>query len=397
MAQGKGDLRQGLIVGGAVFLALFLAAAFYWRSDILQAALDPRTPFQTYRPPTAPDYAKVSSWALIPDRAQVWNDRDLPADVFFVHPTTFDGGEEWNGPIDDAKSDRLLTRVMLPNYAGPFYRVGRLFAPRYRQASLYSQLTNRDDAREARRFAYGDVRTSFQYYMKHYNQGRPFLIVGVEQGGLLAARLVRDEVIGQHSRVRQVAGVYLIDTVVPEADYGPGAPLPACSARQQARCVVAWQSVLGADPSAGLNRLERAQIWRGDQLDDLGQQPALCVNPLIGAKSNQRVEAQANLGAANVTGLEWGARPAFLARQVDTQCEGDGLLVSKPRSPSLTPSGGWADRLKEPAFNLFYADLEADAQARVVSLLNLPDFPKPAPPIERSVDEGLTPAHRVGG
>ena len=27
---------------------------------------------------------------------------------------------------------------MAPNYAGPFVRVGRLFAPRYRQASLYT-------------------------------------------------------------------------------------------------------------------------------------------------------------------------------------------------------------------------------------------------------------------
>jgi hypothetical protein len=60
------------------------------------------------------------------------------------------------------------------------------------------------------------------------------------------------------------------------------------------------------------------------------------------------------------------------------------------------PSGGWTDQLKQPAFSLFYADLEADAQARVASLLNLQDFPKPAPPIERSVDQGRTPAHKVG-
>ena len=39
---------------------------------------------------------------------------------------------------------------MLPNYAGPFARLGRIFAPRYRQASLYTLMTLRDDAREAR-------------------------------------------------------------------------------------------------------------------------------------------------------------------------------------------------------------------------------------------------------
>src|SRR5204863_308586 len=79
--------------------------------------------------------------------------------------------------------------VMAPNYIGPFVSVGRVFAPKYRQASLYTQLTLRDDAREARQFAYGDVREAFRSYLNHDNGGRPFLIVGVEQGGTLALRL----------------------------------------------------------------------------------------------------------------------------------------------------------------------------------------------------------------
>ena len=64
MAQGRGGLRQGLIIGGAVFLALFLAAAFYWRADILQAALDPKKPFQTYMPPKAPDSVSYTHLTL---------------------------------------------------------------------------------------------------------------------------------------------------------------------------------------------------------------------------------------------------------------------------------------------------------------------------------------------
>ena len=31
------------------------------------------------------------------------------------------------------------------------------------------------------------------------------------------------------------------------------------------------------------------------------------------------------------------------------------------------PQGGWADLRKAPGYNLFYADLEADAQARVAA------------------------------
>ena len=71
---------------------------------------------------------------------------------------------------------------MAPNYAGPFARVGRIFAPRYRQAGLYSLMTLREDAREARRFAYGDVARAFRTYLARDNGGRPFVLVGVRSG-----------------------------------------------------------------------------------------------------------------------------------------------------------------------------------------------------------------------
>ena len=54
---------------------------------------------------------------------------------------------------------------------------------RYRQAGLYSLLTLRDDARDARKFAYGDVAAAFRYWRDHDGGVRPFVIAGVEQGG----------------------------------------------------------------------------------------------------------------------------------------------------------------------------------------------------------------------
>ena len=40
----------------------------------------------------------------------------------------------------------------------------------------------------------GDVAQAFRYYVAHYNLDRPFVIVGVEQGGTLATRLIAEEV-----------------------------------------------------------------------------------------------------------------------------------------------------------------------------------------------------------
>ena len=132
MRHGRLTFRQWVGWIGFALVAVVVVALAVWRGDILRAALDPQVPFQTYDPPPAPDYTQASSWVL----------RDAAGPgagatpVFFLHSTTFEGGRDWNGPIDDAEADAYLKRVVIPNYAGPFERAGPVSAPRYRQASL---------------------------------------------------------------------------------------------------------------------------------------------------------------------------------------------------------------------------------------------------------------------
>ncbi|PHY13018.1 hypothetical protein CSW58_08575 [Caulobacter sp. B11] len=375
--------KRWIFVGALLLAALLAAACFYWRYDILRTTLDPKIPFQAYRPPAAPDYGRDEAWALLPRDPAARPPADRPVDVFFVHPTSFDGGRDWNAPIDQVRAARDLSRVMLPNYAGPFARVGRIFAPRYRQASLYTFLTLRDDARDARRFAYGDVRDAFRLYVSRYSQDRPLVLVGVEQGGTLLSRLVTEEVATHPELLARLAGVYLIETVVPAADYGPGALVPACERRDQAGCVVAYASLQDGDFPKAQELINRSLVWdEAEQLVELQGRAPLCVNPLTGGLGTERVPARLNLGAANATGLEWGSRPAFLKRQVWAQCDGGLLHTGRSKSTSLRPTGSWTDRRKVPGYNLFFADIEADARTRVSTLLGRPAYgaPKAASP-----------------
>lgn len=388
------SVRQWLAVAAGLVLLLLAVAALVWRDDILRTGLDPKVPYQTYDPPPAPVYDRRGAWAVFPAEPDRW----MPADVFFVYPTVYDGGRHWNAPLTDARAERVLQRTMLPNYAGPFVRVGRIFAPRYRQASLYAYLTRRDDAQDARRFAYGDVRDAFRWWRSNQDRGRPLILVGAgEQGGVLADRLLHEEIASDPELLKRLAAVYLIDAAVPADRYGPQAVVPACERREQAGCAVGWAQVPEGDLEAVQKRLDRSMVWGPDgRLELLEARQMLCVNPLLGARSDDAAPARLNLGAANATGVEWGTRPAFLSRQVSARCDERGLLrVGKPRSPSLRPTGSWADRKKAPPYNLFYADIEADAQARVAKFLNRADFPTPAPPIETSVPVGTSPVHRI--
>jgi len=359
MSGGRMSLRQWAGWTGLAVVLLLVTAVAVWRGDILKAGLDPQVPFQTYTPPPAPDYGAPAAWALRDARGP----DSGPAAIFFVHSTTYDGGREWNGPIGDPDADAWLKRVVLPNYAGPFARAGGISAPRYRQSSLYTRLTLRDDAREARAFAWRDIAAAFDAWIARHPDG-PIVLAGVEQGGELVERLARERIAVDPALRARLVAVYLMDVVVAADGLSP--EVPACAGRDQVGCIVAWSPVSEDNDGAGRRRLRRALVWdaRG-RLVDLAGRAALCVNPVTGSTDTAPVEARLHQGATNATGLEWGVRPALMAREIATQCRGGLLRHTEPKTESFRETGSWADRRKSRPYNLFYGDIEADVQARL--------------------------------
>lgn len=352
----------GLIVG--LVSAVLLVSVLVWWGPLREWAMDPGVPFETYDPPPPPDYLQSSGWLPVE-----WPELTGEAAIFFIHPTTYEG-RNWNAPADLPRAERLLDDVFLPNYAGPFQRVGRIYAPRYRQASLYTTLTLREDAREARAFAYDDIRRAFQVFVSRSEQ-RPILIVGVEQGAVLAERLAREFAADPAVKPR-LAAVYLIEAAFPAEDFGPDAPLPACRSREQTGCVAAYLAEAHNDAVRTRDRLRHAPVWENGQLAGLAGRKPLCFNPLKGAVTDEQAGPQENTGAANATGFEWGVRPGYLQHQVAARCEDGVLKLTRPRSPALRPGLSWTERQRVRPYNVFYADLEADALARVAAMSKAP-------------------------
>lgn len=358
LRRARPTFRQAVGWTGFALVALLTLAVWIWRGDILRAGLDPQQPFQTYVPPPAPDYRRDAAWAL--NEARAPGAGDTP--VFFLHPTTFDGGRDWLAPVvTGTAADRQLINVALPNYAGPFAILGPVSAPRYRQASLYTRLTLREDALEARTFAYRDARAAFETWLARHPQG-PLVLVGVEQGGELLDRLVRD-----HPGLRdRLVAVYLLETLTPADPTTSG--LAPCRARDQAGCLVAYASLQDGDEANARRKLRRALTWtERDRLEGAAGRAMLCVNPVVGAEGGGRVDARRQRGGANATDLEWGVRPGLIGRAVATECRDGVLWRSAAESESFRPTGSWADRRKVNPFNLFYGDLQSDAQTRLAA------------------------------
>lgn len=351
--------RQWVGYAGFAFILLLTVAIAIYHGDIIRAGLNPEVPFQTYDPPSEPNYSEPKAWALWDARIDASGD----ANVFFVHPTTFDGGDDWIGAIDDADADAYLRRAVLPNYAAPFARAGAVSAPHYRQASLFARLTPRDDAREARAFAYQDVEAAFDLWLRRHPTG-PVLLAGVEQGADLLDLLLRRRIAGDPALRDRLVAAYLMETLIPLDQVDPR--VPVCANRRQLHCLVAWSQVEENDQANAFRRLHRTLVWdEKGRLVALGDRQPVCVNPMTGSADPSPAPARMHRGAANATGLEWTARPALIARQISAGCR-DGLLRHNvPHMESFRDRGNWAERRKVPPYNLFYGDLEADAAARL--------------------------------
>lgn len=347
-----------------LLIGLLGLSLIYLQNDIHRNYLDPKIPFQIYKPPAAPDYKEADSWYLNPAQAGYYAD-PRKVDVFFVHGTSFNGHSGWLGDPGSNAIKAEVQRVQLSNYAAPFAIMGNVYAPRYRQASLYTQMTLKQDAAEARQFAYTDVEAAFQRFLKIRRGGRGFVIVGLEQGGLLAERLVRDVVVAKPELRSQLVAAYFIDTAVPESQFGPsGSILHACMSRQEIGCAISYVTVDANRPDLALQMAQKAAQWQGDGLVGMGSEKSVCVNPLVGGVTNDPIDSKRSQGATNATGLEWGAEPALAVHKVAGHCTGGLLYVDKPNSPAFKSAGSWEDRRKVRPYNLFYGDLQADIQAR---------------------------------
>ncbi len=180
-----------------LYLSLALAAAL--------AACSPKG--ETI--PEVPDYADITQWYIA--------DRGAAVDVFYIVSTECDDYTLGGKPMHYADTRNDSIRALL---YGEMEGVDRLLAgelnyysPYYRQVTMETYTS--DSLVEARMpLAYGDVRKAFDYYMEHYNNGRPFILAGFSQGAMAVVDLLNEMADSTYSRLvaAYVLGYKVTDT-----------------------------------------------------------------------------------------------------------------------------------------------------------------------------------------
>ncbi|MDR1311866.1 MAG: DUF3089 domain-containing protein [Burkholderiaceae bacterium] len=155
------------------------------------------------------DYSDSRNWLSLPDG------KDTAVDVFFIYPTAWerDKGAYPIADIDHAGM-RQGAVLDLKTRASVFRTIGNIYAPYYRQLDAPYSLERTEKGDDAMKYFLGvpltDIRAAFEYYIAHYNKGRPFILLGHSQGAIMIHGLLGDYMKKHRSVYSRMIAAYAI-------------------------------------------------------------------------------------------------------------------------------------------------------------------------------------------
>jgi hypothetical protein len=313
--------------------------------------------FDTTPKPPAPDYTNNYHWAALPwqgDGADLTpnglsnNQSTAQVDVFFIYPTIFlekpVDAFRWNAALENADLNKRIDESTLKFQASVFNGSCKIYSPKYRQAHISAYFTNnKTDGQQALDLAYEDVKQAFNYYLKKWNQGRPFIIAGHSQGTHHAGRLIKEMIEGTELE-KQLVCAYLIGMPVSPKYFNR---LKLCQKPSDTDCFCTWNTF-------AKNYLPRDMEKRG--LDQ-----ALAINPLTFDVEKPKASKKENKG-----GLSWKFEKV-IPHINDAEVHQGLLWVSKPKVPGRIFIK--AKNYHVADYNLFYINLRENIQLRTTAFL----------------------------
>ena len=188
-------------------------------------------------------------------------------DCFYVYPTVSDQKTTLaNRHVDpEERSIALYQSARYSQYC-------RVFAPMYRQVTVTALDSGNKESPKQLATPVGDVRAAFATYLRRYNHGRGFVLIGHSQGSFVLEQLIAKDIDAKPAlRKRMVSAILLGGNVLVKRHKNVGGTfqhIPACRSATQLGCVIAFSTF---DQTPPANSLFGRTTVTGDQV--------LCTNP----------------------------------------------------------------------------------------------------------------------
>lgn len=217
------------------------------------------------------DYGDAANWLCLPGRTDACASPDTvelrpdgygapvvtraaadpPVDCFYIYPTVSrDAG--FNSDLVPGIEERAAVQIQFARYSS----VCRPFVPVYRSGTVAAVRSVLDglNPEPIRQRAFGDVQAAFRYYLRHYNNGRPIVLVAHSQGSVYAIELLKREFEGRPLERQLVSAIipgWIVEVPQGRVTGGTFRSLPLCTSPGQTGCVVSYVSFReGQEPPA---------------------------------------------------------------------------------------------------------------------------------------------------
>lgn len=227
-------------------------------------------------------------------------------DIFYIHPTMYDGGLPWVASLEDEELNEAVDTWPIKHQASIFQDVGRVFAPRYRQAHYRCFQIGDGRSLRALEVAYSDVKAAFEYYLNELNDGRSVIIAGHSQGAWHARWLLQEYFDGTELQAKLIAA-YIPGMRMDLDDYEH---INFCRDSDDTNCVCTWMTYAAGytpewvndTPSQCINPIS----WRTDGMKSLK------IQHLGALTEGYRIMYKGVLQAQVEDGVLWLDRPAAI-------------------------------------------------------------------------------------
>lgn len=271
-----------------------------------------------------PDYAQKSAWLLCET-----DKKDTVCDLFYVYPTL---SAHKDRVLLDSEDAQTMRKVMdfVRAQTGIFGSDVRVFAPFVRQveypALIVSMKQDFPTFSDIPHFStgVGDVKRAFDYYRRHFRNGRPFVFLGHSQGAMELYELLRqDKQIGTDGgfAAAYLIGLPGIRTDRMRKDFRDRGIAPAETA-SDIGVIVVWNT---------RNAEAADDVFTGKGV--------YCINPLNWKTTAEPASAKENKGAFFYDYRTGGTEriPAFCGARVDP--EKGALIVDLPSGSRWDANG----------------------------------------------------------
>ena len=225
--------------------------------------------------PTSINYADTTFWYSCGDESHA-------ADVFYVYPTVstisfVENDSSWFADItipevrEEANGNQRFNKMLYGeyNFYAPYYRQ-MIFEAYQQPESMLNQIVETPAQ---------DITDAFQYYMEHFNQGRPFFLMGHSQGSQVLIELLKKGMTAEQRQLMVAAYCIGYHVTAEELAEYPEALKPATDSLMQG--LVIFNSV--TDTTA------ISMVSRGDVVG---------INPTTWTMAMDTVPAEFQLGMA---------------------------------------------------------------------------------------------------